>query len=96
MAFNLVGTSLNFCKTTFELKEKIGEGTFGVVYRAIDTTNRRDVAVKVIDLSLGFGPSSADIEIQALEALKGQPNVAELYCYEVFKLCGIAIIIIVA
>lgn len=34
----------------YELKEQIGRGSFGEVYRAIDLSTKREVAVKIIDL----------------------------------------------
>jgi serine/threonine-protein kinase len=35
----------------YELKEKLGQGTFGLVFRAKDTDLERDVAVKILDPS---------------------------------------------
>ncbi len=64
----------------YELVEQIGEGGFGVVYRAIQTTPiRRDVAIKVIKLGMDTREVIArfDAERQAL-ALMDHPGIARV------------------
>lgn len=34
----------------YDIKERVGKGSFGQVFRAIDRTNERVVAIKIIDL----------------------------------------------
>ena len=39
----------------FEFKERIGKGSFGEVYRAIDRELKQEVAIKIIDLEKSDG-----------------------------------------
>ena len=39
----------------FELKERIGKGSFGEVHRAIDKQTSKEVAIKIIDLEKSDG-----------------------------------------
>ena len=39
----------------YKFKEKIGKGSFGEVHRAIDIPNKRQVAIKIIDLEKSEG-----------------------------------------
>ena len=65
----------------FELGAKLGEGGFGVVYRARDVRLRRDVAVKLLRRELvtseGF-VERFEREAQALAALR-HPNIVPVY-----------------
>ena len=47
----------------FEFKERIGEGSFGEVYRAIDRESKQVVAIKIIDLEKSDGKTSEWINI---------------------------------
>jgi len=64
----------------FELREELGQGTFGVVYRARDTLLHRDVALKVPK----FGPEEAELwerfqrEARAVAGLQ-HPNIVTLF-----------------
>ena len=62
----------------YEKIEKIGEGTYGYVYKARDTTNREIVALKKIKLENDDEgvPSTAMREISILKELK-HPNIVE-------------------
>ena len=42
----------------FEFKERIGKGSFGEVYRAIDRESKQVVAIKIIDLEKSDGKTS--------------------------------------
>lgn len=64
----------------FAVRHTVAAGRFGVVYRALDLVNHRDVAIKVIDLEAlrpTQGPHS-ETEIEALAALR-HPHVVPLY-----------------
>jgi serine/threonine protein kinase len=62
----------------YELHEKLGEGATAVVYRAVDTSLRRVVAVKVLKPALGADPSSFERFRQEAQAASSlfHPNVA--------------------
>lgn len=58
-------------KNSYTMLEKIGEGTYGVVYKAFDTFNERSVAIKKIRLESeeeGI-PSTAIREVSILKEL---------------------------
>jgi len=62
----------------YEKPEKIGEGTYGVVYKAKDTIGGDYVALKVIQLDSEEGiPSTAIREIALLKDLQ-HPNIVRL------------------
>ena len=78
-------------RSKFEKQEKIGEGTYGVVYKARDSVTKEIVALKKIKLEnedegkhdvfhmiclLGV-PSTAMREISILKELK-HPNIVDL------------------
>lgn len=62
----------------YQKKEKLGEGTYGVVYRAINTETGEVVAIKKIRLEKEDDgvPSTAIREISLLKNLK-HPNIVE-------------------
>ena len=67
--------------TGFELGAKLGEGGFGVVYRARDVRLRRDVAVKLLRRELVSGAGFVERferEAQALATLR-HPNIVPVY-----------------
>ena len=63
----------------YEFKSKLGEGTYGVVYKALDKTTGEYVALKKIKLEKEEDgvPSTAIREISLLKGLS-HPNVVEL------------------
>ncbi|TMW69717.1 hypothetical protein Poli38472_001873 [Pythium oligandrum] len=65
----------------FQKVEKIGEGTYGVVYKAKDLVSGRVVALKKIRLEADDEgvPSTAMREISLLKELSSHPNVVHLY-----------------
>jgi hypothetical protein len=66
----------------YEIHEKLGQGSFGTVYRAIDTTNGRKVALKILhpesaqDRDLVQGAIREAEQVQKLGAI---PNVVAVY-----------------
>jgi cyclin-dependent kinase 2 len=67
------------CDIRYEKKGKLGEGTYGTVYKAVDTMNGEVVALKKIKLEHADEgiPSTAIREISLLQELK-HPNIIEL------------------
>ncbi|GLD95621.1 hypothetical protein PINS_up004298 [Pythium insidiosum] len=65
----------------FQKVEKIGEGTYGIVYKARDLTTGRLVALKKIRLEADDEgvPSTAMREISLLKELSTHPNVVHLH-----------------
>jgi tetratricopeptide (TPR) repeat protein len=62
----------------YELREPLGRGGMGVVYRARDATLGRDVAVKLIDVATPAAAVRALREARALAAL-AHPNVVAIH-----------------
>jgi len=68
----------------YEIKESIGKGGMGEVYRARDTKLGRDVAVKILPADLSGDPEREarfQREARALATLQ-HPNVASVYGFE--------------
>ena len=65
----------------YRVVDKLGEGGMGVVWRAVDTTLDRDVAIKVLPEGLAADPERlARFEREAkLLAAVNHPNIAEIY-----------------
>ncbi|KAG2808391.1 hypothetical protein PC118_g16917 [Phytophthora cactorum] len=65
----------------YQKVEKVGEGTYGIVYKARDLTTGRIVALKKIRLEPDEEgiPSTAMREISLLKELSSHPNVVYLY-----------------
>lgn len=67
----------------FELKEKIGEGAYGAIYRAIQAAVDREVAVKVIRRQYADDPAFIrrfESEAQTIARLE-HPHIVPLYDY---------------
>ena len=67
----------------FRVVDSIGRGGMGAVYRAVDESLQRYVALKVIDASLSSGGSDGQVD-QLLQEARAQarvnhPNVAHIY-----------------
>jgi serine/threonine-protein kinase len=76
----MMGTTLSH----YEIREKLGAGGMGVVYRARDTKLGRDVAIKVLPEALSQDPerlSRFEREARLLASLN-HPHVATLYGFE--------------
>jgi len=68
----------------YRLIEKIGEGGMGVVWKALDTTLDREVAIKVLPASFADDPERIarfQREARALASLQ-HPNIASIYGFE--------------
>jgi serine/threonine-protein kinase len=63
----------------FELSEPIGQGSFGVVYRARDVRLDRDVALKLLTRSDGGNPAGSVVAEGQLMARLRHPNVITVY-----------------
>lgn len=77
----MIGTSLSH----YEIREKLGAGGMGVVYRALDSKLGRDVAIKVLPEALSHDAerlSRFEREARLLASLN-HPHVATLYGFEV-------------
>lgn len=66
-------------KERYERIERIGEGTYGVVFKARDLVQKEIVAVKKIKLENEDEgvPSTAMREISILKELQPHPNIVE-------------------
>jgi len=65
----------------FRVLEEIGSGGMGTVYRALDASSGREVALKMIHMGTGAGRESLDLfarEARAAGRLR-HPNVVEIY-----------------
>ncbi|KII63314.1 Cyclin-dependent kinase 1 [Thelohanellus kitauei] len=69
-----------FVLDDYKRTEKLGEGTYGVVYKAINLRTRQVVAMKKIRVETQDEgvPSTAIREISALRELNGHPNIVKL------------------
>ncbi|KAI3993749.1 hypothetical protein MKX01_002762 [Papaver californicum] len=64
--------------------EKVGEGTYGKVYKAIDKTTGQIIALKKTRLSMyeeGV-PSTTIYEVSLLQMLSQSINIVKLLCVE--------------
>jgi serine/threonine protein kinase len=66
-------------KDRYEKFERLGEGTYGVVFKARDTKEKDFVAIKKIKLENEDEgvPSTAMREISILKELQPHPNIVE-------------------
>lgn len=68
----------------YDIKEKIGEGGMGVVYKALDTKLKREVAIKFLPHYISTNLEERErfeTEAQAAAALN-HPNIAHIYAIE--------------
>ncbi|MBR58920.1 MAG: hypothetical protein CMH54_12990, partial [Myxococcales bacterium] len=68
----------------YEVKDLLGEGGMGQVYRAVDPKLQQEVAIKVINPALLGGEKvliRAQRELQVLLSLRSHPNIVTVYDY---------------
>ncbi|HEU5060790.1 MAG TPA: serine/threonine-protein kinase [Kofleriaceae bacterium] len=76
-----MGTGIGQTLDKYELLEKVGQGGMAVVYRGLDTTLRREVAVKVLHRHLADSSEARDRferEAQAVAKLRHE-NILEIF-----------------
>ncbi|KND93286.1 NUAK family SNF1-like kinase 1, partial [Tolypocladium ophioglossoides CBS 100239] len=64
-----------------QLREKIGDGTFGSVYRAVDLDSGHFIAVKVVGLKDDKGRAYLHREIKTMQTLN-HPHIIEFFGYK--------------
>lgn len=67
----------------YQIKGIVGKGTFGSVYGALDLKSKKQVAIKVENVSLS--PSPIEKEIIVLKKLEGQEGFPKLHSYGTYK-----------
>lgn len=65
----------------YRIVEKLGEGTFAAIFRAVDETLRRTVALKVLKPQAASGVRAMLVEARAAAALN-HPNVCTVYAVD--------------
>jgi len=81
----VIGTTL----AHYEIRERLGRGGMGEVFRALDTRLGREVAVKLIPAEVASDPERIarfEREARALAALQ-HPNIASIYGFEEARDC---------
>lgn len=76
-----MGTGIGQTLDKYELLEKVGQGGMAIVYRGLDTTLRREVAVKVLHRHLADSSEARDRferEAQAVAKLRHE-NILEIF-----------------
>lgn len=81
----------------YRLLDVLGEGAFSTVYRALDTQERRTVAIKIINKSNLLAKQLANVknEIAVMNKVQNHPNILRLldsfnnaqHCFLVLELC---------
>jgi serine/threonine protein kinase len=73
----------------FEIRERVGSGSFGTVYRALDPRLNREIAVKLLNRMRRIEPHQAStvVEEGRLLAQVRHPNVVSVYGADAFDGC---------
>jgi serine/threonine protein kinase len=82
LLLNLISFSSAFFAAKYELCKQIGEGSYGVVFEAIDRKTKEKRAIKFIDLKKFQNKSHyAETEVQIIQSLQAahHPNLITLY-----------------
>lgn len=80
----------------YQKVEKVGEGTYGVVYKSIDKQTNQTVALKKIRLEAEDEgvPSTAIREISILKELQHPNIVGSAFVCSCFHFCSVAIVFV--
>lgn len=71
----------------FELREQLGKGPFGEVYRARDSITETDACIKIFDTEVFKTPRDQEVFLNSTRAARGmtQPNLARVHDSGVYK-----------
>lgn len=71
----------------FELREQLGKGAFGEVYRARDSVTETDACIKIFDADVVKTPRDQEMFLNATRAARGltQPNLARVHDSGMYK-----------
>ena len=62
----------------YKIINQLGEGTFGKVYKAVNTSTNELVAIKKLKTSITWDEALSMNEIKSLKALNNHPNVIKI------------------
>ena len=63
----------------YKILNKVGEGTFGSVTKAVNQQTNEVVAIKTLKLTQSWEEATQQMEIKALRKLNSHPNVIKIY-----------------
>ena len=69
-------------RDTWELKERLGKGSFGEVYRAVDVRDGTEVAIKMEERN-DKAPRQLEYEYRVYKTLKGLPCIPDIHWFGV-------------
>ena len=62
----------------YKVLTKLGEGTFGIVYKGVNLTTNEVVAIKKLKSSYSWDDALAMSEIKSLRKLNNHPNIIKI------------------